>query len=121
MSGYLLDTNCISEIVRIRPEPRVAAWIDATDESLPYLSVLTLGEIRKGLAALSQEKRRTQLEAWLDVHLRGRSSGKILSVDSRCRSVGLARRDGRIRSRASDRLSNSVPTPPALDANNRLA
>jgi hypothetical protein len=35
--------------------------------------------------------------------------------------VGLARRDGRILSRASDRLSNSVPTPPALDADNRLA
>jgi predicted nucleic acid-binding protein len=82
MSGYLLDTNCISEVVRIRPEPRVAAWIDATDESLPYLSVLTLGEIRKGLAALSQGKRRTQLETWLDVQLRARFSGKILSIDS---------------------------------------
>jgi toxin FitB len=62
MSGYLLDTNCISEVVRINPEPRVMAWIEAADESLLYLSVLTLGEIRKGLAALSQGKRRTQLE-----------------------------------------------------------
>jgi predicted nucleic acid-binding protein len=82
MSGYLLDTNCISEVVRITPEPRVMAWIDATDESLLYLSVLTLGEIRKGLAALPQAKRRTQLETWLDVQLRARFSGKILSVDS---------------------------------------
>jgi toxin FitB len=82
MSGYLLDTNCISEVVRIAPEPRVMAWIDATDESLLYLSVLTLGEIRKGLAALPQAKRRTQLETWLDVELRARFSGKILSVDS---------------------------------------
>ena len=82
MSGYLLDTNCISEVVRITPEPRVTAWIDAADESLMYLSVLTLGEIRKGLAALSQGKRRTQLETWLDVQLRARFSGKILSVDS---------------------------------------
>ena len=82
MSGYLLDTNCISELVRITPEPRVTAWVDATDESLLYLSVLTLGEIRKGLAELSQGKRRTQLEIWLDVQLRARFSGKILSVDS---------------------------------------
>lgn len=82
MSGYLLDTNCISEVVRITPEPRVMAWIEATDESLLYLSVLTFGEIRKGLAALSQGKRRTQLETWLDVELRARFSGKILSVDS---------------------------------------
>jgi toxin FitB len=82
MSGYLLDTNCISEVVRINPEPRVMAWIEAADESLLYLSVLTLGEIRKGLAALSQGKRRTQLETWLDVELRARFSGKILPVDS---------------------------------------
>jgi predicted nucleic acid-binding protein len=82
MSGYLLDTNCISEVVRIAPEPRVTAWIDAMDESLLYLSVLTFGEIRKGLAALSQGKRRTQLETWLDVQLRARFSGRILSVDS---------------------------------------
>jgi toxin FitB len=82
MSGYLLDTNCISEVVRINPEPRVMAWIEAADESLLYLSVLTLGEIRKGLAALSQGKRRTQLETWLDVELRARFSGKILPVDT---------------------------------------
>jgi predicted nucleic acid-binding protein len=82
MSGYLLDTNCISEVVRVNPEPRVMAWIGAADESLLYLSVLTLGEIRKGLAALSQGKRRTQLETWLDVGLRARFSGKILPVDS---------------------------------------
>lgn len=50
MSGFLLDTNCISEAVRVNPEPRVLAWIEAADESLLYLSVLTLGEIRKGLA-----------------------------------------------------------------------
>jgi toxin FitB len=82
MSGYLLDTNCISEVVRVNPEPRVMAWIEAADESLLYLSVLTLGEIRKGLAALSQGKRRTQLETWLDVELRARFSGKILPVDT---------------------------------------
>ncbi len=82
MSGYLLDTNCISEVVRITPEPRVMAWIDATDKSLLYLSVLTLGEIRKGLASLPKAKRRSQLEAWLDVQLRARFSGRILSVDS---------------------------------------
>jgi toxin FitB len=82
MSGYLLDTNCISEVVRINPEPHVMAWIEAADESLLYLSVLTLGEIRKGLAALSQGKRRTQLETWLDVELRARFSGKILPVDT---------------------------------------
>jgi predicted nucleic acid-binding protein len=48
MSGFLLDTNCISEIVRVRPEPRVRTWMNDADENVLYLSVLTLGEIRKG-------------------------------------------------------------------------
>lgn len=82
MSGFLLDTNCISEAVRANPEPRVLAWLEAADESLLYLSVLTLGEIRKGLAALPQGRRRTRLEAWLEVELRARFSGRILSIDA---------------------------------------
>jgi toxin FitB len=82
MTGFLLDTNCISEVVRLRPEPRVMAWIEAAEESLLYLSVLTLGEIRKGLAALPQGKRRSRLETWLEVDLQARFSGRILSIDA---------------------------------------
>jgi len=52
MSGFLLDTNVISELVKPRPETNVTDWIEGTDESLLYLSVLTLGEIRRGIAAL---------------------------------------------------------------------
>jgi predicted nucleic acid-binding protein len=82
MSGFLLDTNCISEVVRSRPEPRVLAWMEAADESLLYLSVLTLGEIRKGVAGLPQSKRRTHLETWLELDLQARFSGRILPVDT---------------------------------------
>jgi toxin FitB len=82
MSGFLLDTNCISELVRNNPEPRVLGWIDAADESLLYLSVLTLGEIRKGIAALPSSRRRTRLESWLEVELRARFAGRIVSIDS---------------------------------------
>ena len=82
MSGYLLDTNCISELVRLKPEPRVTAWIETVDESILYLSVLTLGEIRKGLAALPQSKRRINLETWLEVELQARFSERILSIDA---------------------------------------
>jgi toxin FitB len=81
MSGFLLDTNCISELVRSKPEPRVLEWMEAADESLLYLSVLTLGEIRKGVAGLPQSKRQTQLEMWLEVDLQARFSGRILSID----------------------------------------
>ena len=82
MRGFLLDTNCIFEAVRLHPEPRVMAWIEATDESVLYLSVLTLGEIRKGLAALPPGRRRTRLETWLEAELRARFSGRVLSIDS---------------------------------------
>jgi predicted nucleic acid-binding protein len=81
MSGFLLDTNCVSELVRVKPEPRVVEWMEATDEELLYLSVLTLGEIRKGLAGLAQGKRRTHLETWLEVELQTRFSGRILPID----------------------------------------
>jgi len=82
MSGYLLDTNCISEVLRIKPDPSVLNWLGAADESMLFLSVLTLGEIRKGLAGLPQGRRRTQLETWLEVELRARFAGRIMAVDS---------------------------------------
>ena len=81
MSGFLLDTNIISELVKRRPEANVTAWIGDTDESLLYLSVLTFGEIRRGIAALPQSRRRAALEAWLDKDLRTRFEGRILDID----------------------------------------
>jgi predicted nucleic acid-binding protein len=81
MSGFLLDTNCISELVRSKPEPRVVDWLRAADESLLYLSILTLGEIRKGAAILPQSKRRTYLESWLELDLQVRFSGRVLDID----------------------------------------
>jgi len=78
MSGFLLDTNCVSELVRPKPEPRVLEWMEAVDEGLLYLSVLTLGEIGKVLLG----KRRTHLETWLEVELQARFSGRIVPIDS---------------------------------------
>ena len=82
MSGYLLDTICISELFRVKPGPSVMMWIEATDEPLLHLSVLTLGEIRKGVAALPHGRRRTHLETWLEVELRARFAGRILPIDA---------------------------------------
>ena len=82
MSGFLLDTNCISELVKPKPEARVLEWMEAVDETLLYLSVLTMGEIRRGLAGLAQGKRRTILENWLEVELQPRFSGRIVPIDT---------------------------------------
>jgi predicted nucleic acid-binding protein len=81
VTGFLLDTNVISESVRAEPDVRVLAWLDSVQEDLLYLSVLTLGEIRQGIARLTQGKRRLRLERWLDVDLRARFAGRIVPVD----------------------------------------
>ena len=82
MSGFLVDTNVLSEAVRTKPDQRVLDWIGAADEAILYLSVLTLGEIRKGLAILPQGKRRTRIEAWIEVDVQSRFAGRILPVTS---------------------------------------
>ena len=96
MSGFLLDTNVISELIRPKPEPRVTAWIHATDENLLFLSVLTLGEIRKGIAGLRESSRRIALESWLDSDLALRFAARILSIDE-----GVADRWGRLAAQAA--------------------
>ena len=80
MSGFLLDTNILSELVKPRPEPKVTTWLGSVDENLFFISVLTLGEIRRGVALLSNSARRTQIEAWLEADLRRRFSERILPI-----------------------------------------
>jgi predicted nucleic acid-binding protein len=82
VSGSLLDTNVISELVRPAPEPKVTAWMASTKEELLYLSVLTLGEIRKGAEKMKDTSRRTAIEAWLSGHLAVRFAGRILAIDA---------------------------------------
>ena len=77
----ILDTNVISELVRPKPEPSVKAWVAAADENLLYLSVLTLGEIRKGIASVKDAARRVTLEAWLSSDLVLRFAGRLLAID----------------------------------------
>lgn len=103
MSGFLLDTNIISELVKPRPEPKVTRWIDETDESLLFLSVLTLGEIRKGIASLKDASRRVSLETWLDHDLALRFMSRILFIDQ-----AVADRWGRI---AAAALAANAPLP----------
>ena len=81
MSGFLLDTNVISEVVRPRPDPRVARWLESADEESLFVSALTVGEIRKGITALTDEPRKALLEAWFAGDLMVRFEERILPVD----------------------------------------
>lgn len=81
MSGFLLDTNVVSELVRPKPDDGVLRWVEETDESILFLSVLTLGEIRNGVERLRSGPRRGRLESWVQMDLRLRFQGRILPID----------------------------------------
>jgi predicted nucleic acid-binding protein len=81
LTDYLLDTNVISELVRPSPDANVVAWVRAADETSFYLSVLSFGEIRRGIEQLPQGPRRERLRRWLEIDLTGRFKGRILDID----------------------------------------
>jgi tRNA(fMet)-specific endonuclease VapC len=62
---YLLDTNVISELITKQPDARVIQWMQNVDEDLLYLSVITIGEIKKGIEKLPATPRMEVLAAWL--------------------------------------------------------
>lgn len=103
MSGFLLDTNVISELVRPRPDPHVVLWIEGADEALLHLSVLTVGEIRKGIMRLADPRRRADLENWVDGSLALRFSGRILPID-----LAVADRWGRL---SAESVVRRTPLP----------
>ncbi len=82
MSGFLLDTNLLSELVKRKSMRNrgVLDWVGRVEESLMFISVLTLGEIRKGVE-LAPPQQRGLLETWLESELRSRFAGRILGVD----------------------------------------
>lgn len=78
---YLLDTCAISELVAKQPNQRVIDWIDSVDPETVHLSVITIGEIRKGIEKLPDSKRKSTLQEWLVGELFIRFSGRILPID----------------------------------------
>ena len=80
--SYLVDTNVLSELRRRQPDPGVVAWMQQRPRQSLYLSVLTLGEIRKGIEQLQDNRRRQPLIDWLEVELPHYFVGRLLSVDA---------------------------------------
>jgi tRNA(fMet)-specific endonuclease VapC len=78
---YLLDTCVISELVAKRPSQKVVDWIDQLDPDSVYLSVITIGEIRKGIEKLPDSPRKATLQTWLTDELLVRFNGRILPID----------------------------------------
>lgn len=84
MSGWLLDTNVVSELrKRDRINAGVRRWFDSTGEEDLFLSALTLGEIRKGVELLRPRDpaQATLLEQWLN-NLKKQFGNRLLGIDS---------------------------------------
>jgi toxin FitB len=79
--SYLLDTNILSETVRRSPNKAVVGWLDQLPGEALYVSVLTLGEIRKGIETLVDRKRREKLRLWLEHELSTWFEGRVLPID----------------------------------------
>jgi predicted nucleic acid-binding protein len=80
VKGYLVDTNVPSELTREKPDARVAAFLRNAGKSSVFLSVMTIGEICKGIAALPSGQRRAGLQDWFDIDVRMWFAGRILPV-----------------------------------------
>lgn len=78
----ILDTCVISEIISRKPSPQVVAFLDSLEPELTYLSVITIGEIAKGIEKLPDSSRKIQLREWLQTDLLVRFDEKILPLDT---------------------------------------
>ena len=103
-AGWLVDTNVISELRRRDPDANVRAWFAQRPATELYLSVLTLGEIRKGVEALTDSGRRTVLNQWLERELPVFFADRLLPIDA-----GVAHQWGQLLAEAGRSL-------PAIDS-----
>ena len=105
--NVLLDTNVLSEARRPTPDRGVLEWLDRLDEDRAFISVVSLAEIRRGVALMDKGRRRDALAEWLARDLPERFAGRILAVDEKTafawgdlmaeakrRGTGLASMDG---------------------------
>jgi predicted nucleic acid-binding protein len=79
VNGYLVDTNILSELTRPSPEPQVESFLRQSKDRV-FVSVLTIGEIRKGIASLPASNRRAVLEDWLDNEIMPWFGDRVLPV-----------------------------------------
>lgn len=102
--NYLIDTNVISELVRATPDKGVTEWINSVPNQSLYLSVLTLGEIRKGIEKITDKKRKQKLQIWLEHELPDWFENRLLPIDQ-----AIADKWGRLQQQAKRHI-------PAIDS-----
>ncbi len=79
---FLLDTMVVSEPAKPKPDGGVLAWIEAQDPWDLAVSVLTLGEIQRGVERMASGRRKAELIEWLATQLPGQFAERVLPVDA---------------------------------------
>lgn len=80
MTGWLLDTNVLSELRRLKPEPKVVAFVESQPLERLYVSAVTLAEIRFGIELVADANRRAELNDWLALNVRPQFEQRVLQV-----------------------------------------
>lgn len=78
--SYLIDTCCISELVKKKPNSNVVKWFADQDELSMYLSVITFGELRKGIEKLTDSTKKKELNRWVKEDLNHRFKNRVLNI-----------------------------------------
>ncbi len=79
--NYLIDTCVLSEYKKLKPEPKVIEWLEAQSDDLLFISVLTVGELEKGIVRMPASKRKTDLEVFLETMI-ARFDRRLITIDT---------------------------------------
>jgi predicted nucleic acid-binding protein len=79
--NFLVDTNVVSEWVKLRPDSGVVDWMTEVDEDRVFISVISLAELRRGIERMPDGNRRSRLDEWLREELPQRFERRVLLVD----------------------------------------
>ena len=80
--NYLLDTCVLSEFTRRQPDQRVIDWLDSIEEEKLFISVITVGEIQRGIERLPDSHRKTELLVWMNNGLLQRFAERMIAIDA---------------------------------------
>jgi predicted nucleic acid-binding protein len=79
--NYLLDTCLISELAKSEPHKKVVNWVLSENETSFYLSVITFGELHKGVEKLPESKKKDELRIWIEYELKNRFQNRTIGID----------------------------------------
>jgi predicted nucleic acid-binding protein len=105
----------ISELINARPAKSVVKWVESIDEPSMFISVLTLGEIHKGITKLRASKKKRALQEWVSSDLYQRFDNRIIPV-----SIEIARIWGEVQGKA-EKKGEKMPTIDSLIAATAIA